>query len=507
MPTDCIGDQLCSPFDLTTDPANCFMQNSAAEAITIAGATMNVFRLLGIHQQGQLIDLTGNGTPISSGEYPDYKAVNVYNDNFDEWRSVQKGSFVTSAAFFGYDFGPILLDNGRLRYSVDTDVRHHITSIRIAQGCESNNRISRARIERSDDGNVWYGVAIINLKDTFDVETISFSQSAPSRFWRIRPLTFLGGTDDFWAIRQLELIDYTALHISNIQDELGFLENRDRAYAKESVGMRGFYEVQDYATSLSRFGIDLNDLQTFNIKVAFNVAVAMLGRPFVIGDIIELPSEAQYAPDMTVVKKYLEVNDVGWAADGFTPGWKPTIQRISAIPMLASQETLDIVGDINPATNLNDFFGLEHTPFNKDAFVAQAKIEAAAETWVPERGEDIADVRFFNDEEVKKAAAIGINIAKFNINQRGAYVEDGMPPNGISYTEGQTWPTSPVDGSYHRLTYEKRLNIPVRLHKYSVAKNRWVFVEEDKRSQYNTAKPMLNSLLQDPTRVHNNEIE
>lgn len=505
--TDCGNNEgFCSPYNISTDPANCYIENVVEEHLNIGSAPINVFKLLGIHEQGKLIDLTGSGVGISSGEYADYPVSNAFNDSFEEWRSTQRGDLVTSSSYIGYDFGPIRLNNDRLQYSVETEVRHHITTIRIQQGCESKQRVTKARIERSDDANVWYGVAIITLPDTSDVETISFKQSAPSRYWRIRPISFNGESTDFWAIKQLELIDFSATHLSNIQDELGFLENRDRSYAKESIGIKGFYDLQEFLTDLTRFGIDMSGTQQFIFKIAFNAAVRALGRPVVIGDIFELPSEAQYTPDLKAVKKYLEVTDVSWASEGFTPGWKPTIQRVTAMPMLASQETLDIIGDINPATSLNDFFGVESSPFNVEAFTGDAKVNAVADSEVPERGEDISNVRYFTEEEVATGAAVGINLAKLNLNQRAMYVEDGMPPNGLSYTEGTEWPTNPKDGDFHRLTYDPKLNIATRLYKYSVMKNRWVFVEEDKRAQYNTAKPTLQALIRNPNKVNNNDI-
>lgn len=502
----CNTEGVCSSFSLSTDPASCYINSLVEEHLNIGASPINVFKLLGIHEQGKLIDLTGNGSAISSGEYPDYRTTNAFNDNTSEWRSVQKGTMISTAGWIGYDFGPILLDDDRLRYSVDTQVKHHITTIKIQQGCDSKNRVSKARIERSIDGITWFGVSIVNLPDTNNIETISFKQSAPSRYWRIRPITFLGGISDYWAVKQLEMIDYSVTRLDNIQDEYGFLENRDRAYAKESIAMKGYYDLQEFLTDLSRFGIDMSGTQQFVFKISFNSAVKLLGRPIIIGDIIEVPSEAQYTPDLKEIKKFLEVTDVGWASEGFTPGWKPTIQRVAAMPMMASQETLDIIGDINTPSSVNEFFNLEQPLFGMESFTANAKIDAEANSQVPERGEDIADIRVFTESEIQEASNHGINIGKLNVNQRAIYVEDGLPPNGLPYTEGMSWPINPTDGDYHRLTYEARLNVPARLHKFSIMKNRWVFVEEDKRRAQNSGKPMLSSLLQDPNRIHNNEI-
>jgi hypothetical protein len=280
------------------------------------------------------------------------------------------------------------------------------------------------------------------------------------------------------------------------------LENRDRDYASESLPLKGFYDLQEPLTDLTRFGIDMGSSQEYVIRMSFSSIVAALGRPVVIGDILELPSETQYNAEMKPVKKYLEVTDTTWAADGFTPGWKPTIQRVTAKPMLASQETMDITGDLNMPSSDNDYAHLEQSVFNTESLVGDQKVREAANTQAPERGGDPDDIRQFTSDEVATAAESGINIAKLNVNPNGLYIEDGLPPNGLPYTEGVTFPTNPKADAYHRLTYVGLSDpIPPRLYKWSLMKNRWVFVEEDKRMRYNNIKPKLQEFLQDSTAV------
>ncbi len=500
--------QFYSVYGIGGDPANGLMEDFVAESLNIAGAPINVFKLLGIHEQGRLIDLTGNGTAISSGEYPTFPAINAFSNNKAEWRSTQKGSLVTNNAYIGYDFGPIRLDNGRLRYGVETEVKQHITTIRISQSCEQMHRVTKARVERSDDDIVWYGVDVITLPDDCNVNQISIRQSAPARYWRLRPLAFNGGPTDFWGVCELELIDYTATNLSNIQGDNGFLENRDRDYATASLQIKGYYVLQEAVTNLSRFGIDMSSTQEYSISVSFVSSISILGRPLVIGDILEIPSEQQYSPDLRPVKKYLEVTDVVWAAEGFTPGWKPTIQRITAKPMLASQETRDIIGDINLPSNLNNYVNTDQPIFNIEGLVGDQLIREAANTQVPERGADVDDIRQFTEAEVAAAQNVGINLGKLNINPRGLYVEDGLPPDGLPYTEGPKFPTNPIDAAYHRLTYVGLSDpIPPRLYRWSVVKNRWIFVEEDKRMRYNSIKPKLQEFLQDPNAIPSDKIQ
>ena len=59
----------------------------------------------------------------------------------------------------------------------------------------------------------------------------------------------------------------------------------------------------------------------------------------IIGDIIELPAEAQYTTTLELRKKWLEVTDVTWDVSSYTPGWQPTMLKITATPARMSQET------------------------------------------------------------------------------------------------------------------------------------------------------------------------
>ena len=91
---------------------------------------------------------------------------------------------------------------------------------------------------------------------------------------------------------------------------------------------------------------------------------------------------------------------------------------------------------------------------------------------------------------------MGVDLAKLNQGQRILYAEDAIPPNNEPYTEGDTWPNSPSDGDWHRLTYKSTdTRIPAKLFKYSGAKGRWVYYETDRRSQFNLLKPSIQEAL------------
>jgi len=510
---------LCSPWQLTKSDEKeiCYMSGLVEEHLNIGGADINLFKLLGVHEQGQLIDLTGNGSGISSGDGTNFPITNAFDIYQTEWRSTLKGQNLLDSGYIGYDFGEIKLDNGRLQYGVETYVKHNIATIRIKQSNNSENRVTKARIERSNDGIKWFGAAIVKLPDDGFLNTINFNHTVPSRYWRIRPLEFNGNGTNYWAVQALELIDYDTTTIDDIQDEI-FQENRDRDYSFEAIAMKAQYDLLDVQSELTAFGIELPS-QTYYLQFAFSACVRLLGRPVVIGDILEMPSEAQYSFNLKRIKKYVEVTDVAWAVDGFTPGYTPTLLRIMAQPMIASQETMDLFDEI--ADEPSDDNGLskyglkdlnvteerDGPEFQDNEDVAQY-IAAAANTHTPELGVDTADINIFTDQQIQNAADQGVeNLSLLNVNQKALYIEDALPPNGIDYTIGDVLPDitpSLLDGAYHRLTYSGiNKDIPARLFKFSIKKNRWIFMESDKRAENNPIKPRLQEYYKD----YNNPVD
>lgn len=491
----------CRPWQLTKSRDQCFVEGQLVQAVQIAGADINVHKLLGVHEQTALLDVLGLGTPISGGNHPSHPSSNAFNTLATRWISSQSGSDVVNRAFIGYDFGTLKLPSGREQYGVPASNRYTISTIKIKQGNLPTERVTKARIERSDNGTQWYGVAIVNLPDNALLNTIAFKQTVPSRYWRIRPLAFSGSTCESWVVQALEFHEQVATALDNIEDRILF-ENRNRDYQQSSVGMKGYYELISPMTLLSRFGMGITST-TYTIKVPFSTTVASIGRPMVIGDILELPSEVQYTPSLVPIKKYLEVTDVTWDASTYTPGWQPTMLLITASPALASQETRDIFGDMvknvdnsglfdrgdGNATAYQDFSAIAHTITNE------------ALTQVPERGSEGSNtVREFTPAEIEAAAPIA-NLNQLNFNRTQLYVEDAIPQNGAPYTEGPEYPTHPTDLQYHRMTYEGAAkDVPARLYRFSATKNRWVYLETDRRHQYNPTQPVLQEYLASPTK-------
>lgn len=507
-------DKRCRDFQLSNNRDVCFIENLTNESLNIGGADLNVFKLLGVHEQCKLVDATGRGTAISNGDGVGFPASNAFDMLISEWHSQQTGDGVTSSSYLGYDFGEIKTnDDSRRRYGIEASVRKHITAIRIKQSPNSANRATKARLERSEDGQKWYGVQIFDLPDDDCLNTILLkTSSVHNRYWRIRPVNFNGGASDYWGIQAFELIhNYQATHITNIQDKI-FLENRDRNYAAEPILIKGSYDLIDITTELSKFAIELPS-QSIYMQVSFSACVAALGRPLVIGDIIELPSEAQFSAELKRIEKWLEVTDVGWSTEGYTPGWTPTMQRIILQPAYVSQETQDIFGDLSQSEipgeeGLVDG-GDGNDPIFQDYSDISQEIEAQSKEMVPEAGREMSStIRAFEQEEVEAAADQGLpNLQKIGLNPTGLYAEDAMPPNNAPFTEGTDFPASPSNKDYHRLTYEGlSKDVPARLYRYSQSKGRWIFLEADRRAEFDPQKPRLQEFLTSDTKTYHTNI-
>ncbi len=512
------NDLTCNEYQLTITDENdsTNIGDYVEEALNIAGANLNYFKLLGVHEQGKLLDLTGRGSAISGGAQPSNPAAHAFDKFITDWRSTQRGQTrIAESSYIGYDFGEVKTSDGNRRAygKRNANVRKHIASIAIKQSSDANRRVTRARIERSQDGAKWFGVQIVLFPDDDCLNTVLFAASVPSRFWRVRPIDFSGGDTDVWSVQAIQMFDFEATDIDNIQDKI-LMENRDRDYA-ESVLMKGYYDLLDTQTPISRFTIDFNEEQTFFITVSFSSAVAILGRPPVIGDIVEMPSEAQFSAKLNKVLKYVEITDVGWSTEGYTPGWTPTLMRLIAQPAFASQETRDIFKtDLTPVfdeSGLADEYDGNSQVYQDYADVTQT-IDAESKNAVQERGFDYNnEIRQFEEPLREQLAEQGIDIRKYELSPNALYVEDGMPPNNAPFTEGDAFPEDPDNGDYHRLTYteieiENQVKIPPRLHRFSDQKNRWIFLEIDRRLAHDPTMPVLQEFLESPTNRPHDEI-
>lgn len=485
----------CKLWDISKQTKiSCLADNYIQEQLNIAGAPLNIRKLLGVYEQTLLVDFCNNGNSISGGDFVNFPSKNAFNKTNYFWKSIQSGQSLLDRGYIGYDFGEIKLPNGRVRYGIETSIRHMISTIKIKQGDDPSNRVTKCRVERSEDGISWYGVAMINLPNDNNLNEINFKQSVTNRYWRLRPIVFNGSNCDNWVVKALELSDFSKTEIQNIEDPI-LMENRDRNYSPTAISIKGFYDLVNTSSDLSKFGIEIK--QSYTIKINFNTCIATIGRPIVIGDIIEIPSEAQYTADLRLVKRYIEVTDVTWDTASYTPGWQPTMLLITGSPAMQSQETQDIFGSLAKHVDSSGLFNLDDGNSNnwQDFSNITHQINQQSLNELPERGSDaINSFRTLTPEEIKLATDANFpHIKNVNIPGGKLYIESALPPNGLPYTEGTSYPTNQKDGDYHRMIYVGLSgDVPARLYRWSTIKNRWVYLETDNRAAFNNQKELLN---------------
>jgi hypothetical protein len=235
--------------------------------------------------------------------------------------------------------------------------------------------------------------------------------------------------------------------------------------------------------------------------------IQALGRPVVVGDIIEVIPELQYDQNLKPIRKFLEVTDTGWAAEGFSTSWRPTVYRFSASQAMPSQETRDIFGTIDTQkylladSILNGGVGeqIDVTPLTTMEEIAKEAADAVPETGSGDqretRGTKAPVVTAPRNPKGQPKASPVLK------GKQNNYIEDGLPPDDQPYGEGYALPDTAhsTDGQYFRLYYQESTKIAPRLYRFSSVKNRWIFLEQDKRSDYSSHKPSVRTILQSPT--------
>lgn len=474
------------------DKESAYVSGLMAEALQIAGGPVNVFPLLGVHSQGSTIDQAQDGFPLSSGTAGGFNVQDAFNVNDAAWKSVQTGAAVLSApAYLGYDFGTKKAWGGTTeRYFPAAPIRKRVATIKLRQGDVPETRALQIRVEASDDGVTWKRIDVIRVANTDQLVTLSVKPSSEYNKWRIIPTFFNGITaNEGWEVAELHLIEANQVSIDNIEDFV-LLENRDRAYCRSSVLLKAQYDLLDVQTELARFGVNLP--QTYIFTVNFAMMVKELGRPIVVGDVVELPGEVQYDANLRPVRKWLEVTDTAWSTEGYTVNWKPQLFKFYAEPILPSVEHKDLLGvpgQVN-ATQSDDDVLLNGFLQNDIAYKAAEEIKQQATDAAPQDGADPQDVQ----------SGMSLKAVKGSYDGRDLYAEDALPPDGASYTVGDTLPDvgTITDGHYHRQTYT---NVPIsirpadRLLRWFADVQRWRVIEVNRRNTPESHKKTVSKIM------------
>lgn len=344
---------------------------------------------------------------------------------------------------------------------------------------------------------MWKRAGVFALKQTPLIQYLNFNSPLKVVAVRISP-TLFSGTDS-WAVQQLQFWENTKTDINNIQD-LFFGENRDRDYDLEPIRIKAQYTPQDSMMDFSKFGLFNMDTTVFT--ASFAAVVSALGRPPVVGDIIEVIPELQYDHNLKPVRKFVEVTDTSWASEGFSTQWKPTVVKFTCQQALPSQETRDIFGTLDTQKYLTvdslisgDIGAqVDTTPLTMTEEIIKESKDA-----VPEIGsDDLQSLEFVPAPPPKpKANPIGNPDPVVGGKSFSTMIEDGLPKDGSPYTEGYALPDvqTSTDGDYFRLNYAAHLNIAPRLYRFSLRKNRWIYLETDRRQETSSHRPTVSNIL------------
>lgn len=477
-----------------------YVSDLMEEALNAAAGPVNIFPLLGVHNQGSTVDQIGAGYPLSSGTMGGYNVADGFNVNAASWRSIQTGAAVTSApAFIGYDFGTKKAWGGtQERYQPSEPIRKKIATIKIKQGTNAVNRATMVRVEASDDGVNWIRVAVARLPNDANLNYIKIDHAGAFNKYRIIPSFFNGvAANEAWEVVEVQMLESNQYSLDTIQDYV-LLENRDRSYLRTSTIIKCQYDLLDVQTELAKFGINLP--QTYIFTTSFQAMVRTLGRPVLVGDIIELPGEVQYDHQLRPVRKWLEVTDTGWSTEGYTMNWKPNLFRFYAQPIMPSVEHRDILGLPGQVNSLlTDEQLLVDGQFDPNdlAYAANQQIIQDGKEAVPQTGADPQDL-------FSGTPLLG---PRGGYDGRDLYVQDAIPPDGAAYTVGDTLPDpmSISDKHYHRQTYTNvpsALRPPERLLQWHADKGRWKLVEVNTRGPNESHKKTISKIMQSTTKIN-----
>ena len=474
-----------------------YIASLMSEQLNIAGGAVNLFPMLGVHNQGSTLDQPGNGNPIDGGSASGgYSIANIFSTNPSQgWRSSQVGSSV-STSYIGYDFGTKKAwNNTQERYFPVAPVRLQVSTIKIKQSQDPTMRATQMRVEASDDGISWHRIDVVNVPSTVELVSLGIRSAAAYRQWRLIPTFFTGvASNSPWEVLELHMLESTQISLDNIED-FALLENRARAYSHTSTLLKCTYDLLDVQSELAKFGINLP--QTYIFTCSFADMIIILGRPVIVGDIVELPGEIQFDPSLKPIRKWLEVTDAGWSTEGYTMNWRPNLYRFYAQPIMPSIEHKDLLGvpgQVNIAQSDDSFLSMMLQ--NDQAFNTSANIKQTSLDSVPQTGEDSQDIH-------SGKPLIG---TKGGYDGNDLYAEDAIPPDGTSYTVGDALPSpvgppALVDGHYHRQTYSTvayAIRPPDRLLRWFATTGRWKVVEINSRSLPESNKKTIAQIMGAP---------
>ena len=283
-----------------------------------------------------------------------------------------------------------------------------------------------------------------------------------------------------------------------IQDLL-FMENRDRHYSPDVYVIRGIYTLQVLDFNLSQFGLFLNNdniMINFHLRSSFDA----LGRKIMAGDVIELPHQKdEFALDDSIValKRFYVVSEVSRPASGYSATWYPHLVRAKCSPLVDSQEfkeILDADAGAEDGSTLRDLLSTYKKNLevnNQIIQQAQADVEKSGyqtdQFFVVPISTGTSGLVSVADASIDNADASSTYMdasAMLSTPDKNYYIGyltgNGIPPDGIPYGFGITFPGAAISGEFFlRTDY-----LPNRLFRFDGS--HWVRFEDNVRMTTST---------------------
>lgn len=244
------------------------------------------------------------------------------------------------------------------------------------------------------------------------------------------------GTSAF-IYKYIGINDGEAPDVTKIQDVL-FLENRDLKYDTTILELPTVYQVQEDDPDLRQFGI-FYGLNGITLTFHYNDSVDLLGRKFMVGDVIELPHmrDTDLLNDKAY-NKFYTIKNVTKPVDGFSSTWFNHLISVSCQPLHDQQESRDIV-----TRDAYDSYRLKETDTLKQIMSIEPKLMDINNKVVDQATAHTPHTNFDTQQYYVVPGSDD------NDQYAWVFAGDGIPPNGAKLlVKSDTFPENAKIGDY-----------------------------------------------------------
>jgi hypothetical protein len=228
-----------------------------------------------------------------------------------------------------------------------------------------------------------------------------------------------------------------------IQDPM-YGENRDRKYDLDTIPrIRGVFKVSQNDMIYGAMGPQGLNNDVFSIEFHIRSVESLLGRRFIIGDVLEFPHLKDISVTGNVQPKLYQVMRQMKSPTGWDPRYVNHILGLILAPVRDQQEFIQIMERV-------DKYGktvADQISVGNNILRLNKGLSDFAEELAPDSVWDTSDI-FLDSHDKNK----GIDM----------WTDNGKPPNGIVFQKGDEFPLNPNDFDY----YLRTDRIPNRLYQY-----------------------------------------